>query len=155
VESLLPDSFEALEIVADVLPLGEVLRVHPFTRFVINFNVTRFVINFNVTTLVHRDAKDKEICVVFQISECTGGELCLVEPGLKIQLHNGDGVIFPSHKISHFNCHFVRERMSLVFHTDRSMDDWAANCNNWEHNIYFRSTRLRTFDPNDAVEDTI
>lgn len=143
IESLLPDTFEALEITADVLPLGEVLPVHPFTGF---------VINFNVATIVHRDAKDKEICVVFQLSQCTGGELCLVEPGLKIRLRNGDGVVFRSHKISHFNCHFVGERISLVFHTDRSMDDWATNRNNWEHNIYFRSSRSHISDPNEAVD---
>ena len=44
--------------------------------------------------------------------------------------------------------------MSLVFHTDRSMEDWAVDRNGWEHNIYFRSTRSYTGDPNDAVEAT-
>jgi hypothetical protein len=128
---------------ADILPLGETLPVHPFTGF---------VININVATTVHWDAKDKEICLVFQFSESTGGELCLVEPGLKIRLRNGDGVVFLSHKTSHFNCHFVGERISFVFQTDGSMDDWVRNRNDWEHNIHFRSSRSFSSDLTNTID---
>ena len=44
--------------------------------------------------------------------------LCLEELGIKLDLANGDVVIFPSQKISHFNTHFKGERVSIVFHTD-------------------------------------
>src|SRR5688500_17490844 len=119
-----------MEQTVDILPLGDPTSLHPFSSF---------VINFNVSTLVHKDFKDKEVCIVFQLSNCTGGELCLVEPGLVIKLRSGDGVIFRSHEISHFNLHFKGERVSLVFHTDRSMDNWSQDRNSWSHNIYMRT----------------
>ncbi|TEB38436.1 hypothetical protein FA13DRAFT_1604941, partial [Coprinellus micaceus] len=120
--TLLPDTFTVLEQSVDILPLGDSVLAHPFTGF---------VLNFNVSTVIHRDYQDKEICMVFQISDCEGGELCLVEPGLVFRLRNGDGVIFRSHQISHFNNHFIGRRMSLVFHTDKAMDGWVDDYNDW------------------------
>lgn len=127
---LFPDIVKILETVVDILPLGDSTSLHPFTSF---------VINFNVSTLVHRDYKDKEVCIVFQFSNCKGGELVLVEPGIVIRLRHGDGVIFRSAEISHFNLHYSGERVSMVFHTDNSMDDWARDRNSWIHNIYMRT----------------
>lgn len=111
--------------------------VHPFTGF---------VVNFNVTTLVHRDQKDKEVCIVFQFSDCEGGSLVLVEPGLVVHLRHGDGIIFRSHKISHFNLDFKGERVSLVFHSDRHMDDWLKDRNGWMHNTFMRTFRSTDTD---------
>ncbi|KAF9043139.1 hypothetical protein BJ165DRAFT_1322658, partial [Panaeolus papilionaceus] len=96
-KTLLPDVFSILEITVDAMPMGETLPMHPFTGF---------VVNLNVTTLIHKDKCDKEICLVFQISDCTGGELCLLEPGLVFRLRSGDGVVFRSNQVSHFNQHF-------------------------------------------------
>lgn len=127
---LFPDTVKILETIIDILPLGDAMPLHPFTSF---------VINFNVSTLVHRDYKDKEVCIVFQFSNCEGGELVLVEPGLVIRMRNGDGVIFRSAEISHFNLDYTGERVSMVFHTDNSMDDWAKDRNSWIHNIYMRT----------------
>ena len=78
-----------------------------------------FVLNLNVSVKVHRDAKDLLACLVLPISTFTGGELCLVEPGLVIPLRSGDLVVLPSHKISHFNLTYSSKRASLVDHTDR------------------------------------
>lgn len=134
-KTVLPDTFEILEQSVNIIPLGQRLPCHPFTGF---------VVNINVTTLVHRDWKDKKICLVLQFSDCEGGELCLVEPGIKCRFRNGDGIIFPSAEISHFNCHYKGQRISLVFHTDREMDRWNGegerSHNGWIDNIYMRPT---------------
>lgn len=126
-----------MEAQIEVLPLGDPTMVHPFTGF---------VINFNVTTLVHRDYKDKEVCIVFQFSDCVGGSLVLVEPGIVVHLRHGDGIIFRSHKISHLNLDFVGERVSLVFHSDRSMDNWLRDRNSWINNIFMRTFRSTDTD---------
>ncbi|KAF6748059.1 hypothetical protein DFP72DRAFT_1146906 [Ephemerocybe angulata] len=63
---LLPEEFKKLEAYIEVLPLGETSSMYPLTGF---------VVNINVVTIVHRDWKDKEICIVFQFSDddCIGG----------------------------------------------------------------------------------
>lgn len=65
-----------------------------------------------------------------------GGDLCFLETGIRLELKNGDMVIFPSAKISHFNMHFKGERASLVFHSDGSGDNWLENRNHWDHSIF-------------------
>jgi hypothetical protein len=102
-----------------------------------------FVINFNVCTKIHRDLNDKKLCIVMAISDdqCEGGDICFLEPGIRLQLICGDMVAFPSAKISHFNMNFRGERASLVLHSDSSGDNWVKNRNNWEHNIYMNVER--------------
>ncbi|RXW11399.1 hypothetical protein EST38_g14456, partial [Candolleomyces aberdarensis] len=139
-QTLIPDTFEVLQQSVDILPLGDSPLVYPFTGF---------VINFNVSTLVHRDFKDKEICLVFQISDCTGGELGMVEPGMAVRLRNCDGILFRSHKITHFNNDYEGKRLSLVLHTDRAMDKWEkGDYNGWGRNVNFRASRHVDADPN-------
>jgi predicted 2-oxoglutarate/Fe(II)-dependent dioxygenase YbiX len=118
----------------EILPCHEISPAYPFGGF---------VMNFNVSTLIHRDWKDLNLCMVIVISEnYQGGELALLEPGVLLELRNGDMVIFPSSKISHFNMHYSGERASLVFHTDSAAKSWIKDRNGWAKNIHFRSTVL-------------
>ena len=94
------------------------------------------MINFNVATKIHRD-KDRCICVVLVVSEdCSGGDLCLEELGIRFSLINGDLVAFPSQNISHFNTHFSGMRASIVFHTDADSESWISCRNHWQHSLY-------------------
>ncbi|TFK59485.1 hypothetical protein BDN72DRAFT_746041, partial [Pluteus cervinus] len=97
IETHLPAEYEELRKFIDVLPVNDISAASPFAGF---------VINLNVATHIHRDWQDQSICVVMVISECTGGELVLLEPGIVLNLRCGDMVVFPSSKISHFNTHF-------------------------------------------------
>jgi len=98
-----------------------------------------YVLNINVATKIHRDANDKDICLVIVISsDCEGGELCLMEPGLVLALRNGDAVVFPSCKISHFNQHYKGRRASLVLQSDRWLNGWLNDANGWDGNIHIR-----------------
>jgi len=112
--------------------------VLPGSGFSPAYPFSGFVINFNVCTRIHRDVNDKKLCVVMAISDdtCEGGDICFLEPGIRLQLLCGNIVLFPSRKISHFNMDFKGERASLVLHSDSSGDNWVKNRNNWEHNIY-------------------
>jgi hypothetical protein len=123
--------FDKLEYLVSLLPNCDTSPVHPFSGF---------VLNINVSTRIHRDWGDEDICLVLVISDCQGGELCLVEPGLVLKLYTGDFVIFKSADISHLNLHYVGKRVSLVFHTDKSGRGWAKDRNGWNHNIYMCST---------------
>lgn len=117
----------------EILPCHQNSPAYPFGGF---------VVNFNVSTLIHRDWKDLNLCMVIVISEdCVGGELALLEPGLVLDLQNGDMVLFPSGKISHFNMHYIGKRASLVFHSDSSSQSWIKDRNGWADNIYFRSSK--------------
>ncbi|KAJ3512047.1 hypothetical protein NMY22_g15453 [Coprinellus aureogranulatus] len=144
-KELLPDTYEILSEAVEVLPLSDTVPAHPFTGF---------VINFNVVTRIHRDFQDKDICLVFQFNskDLQGGELVLVEPGLVIRLMNGNGILFRSHKITHLNLDFVGERVSLVFHSDRAMDNWVETYNGWGHNSHFRLYHNVDFDPNEGEQ---
>ena len=52
-----------------------------------------FVININVCTQGHRDVKDM-LCLVLAIGEFEGGAIALYEPGLVLELGNGDWIVF-------------------------------------------------------------
>ena len=115
----------------EALPNGHTSPVHPFTGF---------VLNINVSTRIHRDWGDEDICLVLVLSDCSGGELCLKEPGVVLKMNTGDIIIFKSAEISHFNLHYAGKRASLVFHTDRAAKSWAKDRNGWQHNIHMLST---------------
>jgi len=100
---------------------------------------TGYVVNLNVTTKIYRDANNKDICLVIVVtSDCEGGELCLMEPGLVLALHNGDVIVFPSCKISHFNQHYKGCRASLVLQSDKWLNGWLKDGNGWDRNIHIR-----------------
>lgn len=107
---------------ADVLPGKESSPIYPFTSM---------VINLNVCTRAHRDCKDMDICVVIALGDFKGGELCLFEPGIVLELCPGDVIIFPSLRITHFNLHYIGKRASVVLNSDRDGEQWVENRNGW------------------------
>ena len=111
-----------MSVFADVLPGKAASPVHPFGGF---------VINLNVVTRCHRDVNDQSVCLIVVIGSHTGGELCLLEPGLVLRLRNGDIVIFPSGHITHFNLHYHGIRASMVLHSDRAGKFWANDRAGW------------------------
>lgn len=96
----------------------------------------------NVTTRIHRDRGDQDICLILVLSDCKGGDLCLMEPGLVLQLDHGDIVIFPSADISHFNLHYQGKRASVVFHSDRAGANWVKDRNGWKENSSMHTTSI-------------
>ncbi|KAF8869528.1 hypothetical protein CPB84DRAFT_1755006 [Gymnopilus junonius] len=130
-EALKPVFDWICELLETLLPASKLwcFSVYPFGSY---------VLNVNVSTRIHRDTGDQHICLVLVISDCVGGELVFKEPGLVLDLKNGDVVIFASKDISHFNQHFVGKRASLVFHTDSCSKGWVKDANGWLHNICFR-----------------
>lgn len=101
---------------------------------------TGFVINFNVSTGIHRDIQDESMCLVVVVEDCEGGELCLQEPGLVVNLKCGDFIVFRSVHFTHFNLHFVGRRISIVFHSDVHFKSWVENRNGWGDNKHFSSS---------------
>jgi hypothetical protein len=90
------------------------------------------VLNLGVATDGHRDVGDKRLCVVIPFGEWDGGELCLFEAGIVVQMKAWDFIVFPSADITHFNLHFSGRRASVVLHSDKSMEDWKKERNGWE-----------------------
>jgi len=80
------------------------------------------------------------LCAVLAITDnaAEGGDLCFMEPGIRLELRSGDLVVFPSHRLSHFNLHYKGERVSLVFHTDAAGLQWALTRNNWGGSKYIK-----------------
>ena len=123
-----PKYHAALTMSAEItLPKAQHSPAQPFAGF---------VVNINVLTNVHRDP-DYVACLVVVIGEFEGGELVLYEPGIVLQLKNGDVVLFPSSKISHLNLHYRGIRASLVLHTDRSAPMHEENLHGWKGSYYF------------------
>lgn len=92
------------------------------------------VLNFNVTTRLHRDKEDQDLCMILVLSDCVGGGLGIVEPGVLADLENGDMMAFASADITHFNLDFKGKRVSMVFHSDRSGKGWVKDLNGWRCN---------------------
>lgn len=122
----LPDVYKELDLYCEILPLGGDSPSRPFSGV---------VVNISVSTNGHRDASDKLICTVIPFGNWEGGEVCLYELGLVIQLKAGDILIFPSSNITHFNLHFVGLRGSLVLHSDVQGDHWVKDFNGWESSM--------------------
>lgn len=131
-KEVLPEDFDVIAQFADVLPAGGFSPAYPFTGF---------VINLNVTTKLHRDTGDLNFCLVMVISEdCTGGDLCFLEPGIRLELGHGDIVLFRSKELSHYNMHFRGKRASIVFHSEAAGQEWVNSRNKWKGSIYMNHT---------------
>jgi hypothetical protein len=112
-------------------------RAIQFEEAAPSYPYTGFVINLDVMTQAHRDHKALKGCIVMAFGDFRGGELVLYEPGLVVELKNGDMIVFPSEKITHFNLHFEGRRGSVVFHSDVENDEYQKDFNGWDGNIHF------------------
>lgn len=121
-----PGSYETLQIFCELLPLNHRPRTFPFPGW---------VLNINVCTDGHKDTNDAEICVVIPGGPFRGGELVLHEAGLVLELVEGDILVFPSWKITHFNLHFEGSRLSIVLHSDKEVSSWNKDRNGWSGHI--------------------
>lgn len=106
----LREEYEHLCLFADRLTFKEQSAAYPFAGY---------VLNINVCTKIHQDLMDAKICVVIALGDFEGGELVLEEPGIVINLKNGEGVAFNSRRITHLNLLYRGTRMSLVLHSDK------------------------------------
>lgn len=120
--------FEEVIANIDIIPLHDQSLASPFPCL---------VLNFNVVTILHKDQGDYRGCIVVVLGQHTGGELCLAEPRLVLQLKHGDWVVFPSQDISHFNLHYKGRRASLVMHSDKSGLSYQKDGNGWDGNKYY------------------
>ena len=127
IRDILPDTYHQLELVAEVMPGGQISSQHPFTGM---------VVNINAHTLGHRDGKDFLLCIVIPLGNFVGAELCLYEPGLVFPLQNGDLFGFRSFDITHFNLPYTGQRGSIVLHSDIDALTWLKDINNWSHSDY-------------------
>ncbi|KAG2747734.1 hypothetical protein P692DRAFT_20737377, partial [Suillus brevipes Sb2] len=98
------------------------------------------VFNINVATKGHRDSGDLDLCLVLPIGNFEGGFLAMKEPGLVVELLQGDFIVFQSARVTHFNTHYQGKRASMVLHTDKEIQHWARYHNGWGDN-----TTLTTF----------
>ncbi|KIM74023.1 hypothetical protein PILCRDRAFT_14754 [Piloderma croceum F 1598] len=119
----LPDAFDQLRVFCEILPLNHMPVTYPFPGF---------VLNIRVCTDAHVDANDNTICVVIPFGTYKGGELVLYEAGLVLEIQEGDILIFPSHRLTHFNLHFIGVRGSIVMHSDKEVNAWNVNRNGWD-----------------------
>lgn len=113
-----------------MLPYNEFSPFYPFGGV---------VLNFNVVTSCHEDPQDEGVCLLLILSEGKGGALGLVQPGIRVDLENGDLFAFRSADITHFNLDYQGKRVSMVFHSDRFARAWVADLNGWKENISLRS----------------
>jgi len=126
-EDILPEKSVQLSKWIDQLPYNDNSPAYPFSGV---------VVNANVATRGHRDPGDDEICMIITIAQCTGGAIVLYELGLIIVTRSGDGVIFRSTDLTHFNLDFNGLRASLVLHSDKAGNRWDKNANGWIHNDF-------------------
>lgn len=128
IKQRLPEHFESLSEVYEALPFEPMFAPpYPFSKL---------VVNTGAQTEGHTDPKDDGLCVVIPFGEWEGGELCLYQPGLVLELQPGDVVAFPSDRIAHFNLEISGRRGSLVMATDKDNRGWMENKNHWGHAIH-------------------
>ncbi|KAJ8584819.1 hypothetical protein M405DRAFT_717716, partial [Rhizopogon salebrosus TDB-379] len=93
----LPAEYQVLAEVTTELPCNDGSPVHPFLSL---------VFNLNAFTKGHRDSGDLDLCLVLPIGKFQGGAIALKEPGLVVELQQGDFIAFQSGKVTHFNTHY-------------------------------------------------
>ncbi|KAF4586308.1 hypothetical protein EYR38_010583 [Pleurotus pulmonarius] len=104
-QTLLPKEYNIEKIFAEFLPGDEVSPVFPFSGV---------VVNLNVQTIEHCDGMDTLMCLVLAIGSFRDGDICLREAGLRLQLRNGDWLVFDSKNITHFNMPYVVTRSNTA-----------------------------------------
>jgi hypothetical protein len=129
-ERYLPEEYQVLVELVSLLPGNPGSAVSPFLSL---------VVNLNVCTEAHRDAKDKDLCLVLAIGDFKGGALCLLEPGLVLELMSGDIAVFRSAEVTHFNLHYAGKRASLVLSSDREFQKWQASYNQWKGHAHMNT----------------
>jgi hypothetical protein len=122
----LPSSFDQLRVFCEILPLSHHPTTYPFPGY---------VLNIQACTEAHIDANDTEVCIIVPFGQYKGGELVLYEAGLVLELKEGDILVFPSHRLTHFNLHFTGIRGSVVMHSDKEVKSWNANRNGWDNHM--------------------
>lgn len=92
------------------------------------------VVNVQPATRGHRDCSDMldSICLVLALGNYAGGELCLYEAGVVLELNHGSFVAIRSKRDVHFNLDFSGQRLSFVFTSDQSLKRWKDKRNGWE-----------------------
>ena len=131
IKGVLPEEHEELELLVEALPLCDRPPSHPFAGI---------VLDINIITKAHRDGMDDVICLVIPVGHWTGGELCLHEPGICLELSQGDIVIFRSREITHFNLRYDGYRASIVLHSDKHLKSWHHDRNGFHKFVYSDDT---------------
>ncbi|KAF6752555.1 hypothetical protein DFP72DRAFT_904088 [Ephemerocybe angulata] len=121
-QATLPDDCQITGGYVDLLPGQQNVACYPFPCL---------VVNFNVATRLHRDVGDDNFCITVGFMEGSGGDLCLMEPGIVCKSRPGDVFAFRSSRMSHFNLDYVGKRISMVFHTDKAGAYWVKDRNGW------------------------
>jgi hypothetical protein len=109
----LPAEFDELEETASAVPMFHKHHAYPFTGF---------VVNVSCRSEVHKDAKDRCMCVVIPIGQYDRGELVIEELGLVVDLRPGQFLAFKSKYLTHYNLDFEGRRVSIVLQTDEDID---------------------------------
>ncbi|KAF5362817.1 hypothetical protein D9757_014261 [Collybiopsis confluens] len=122
-----PEELKYLHANVDIFPINDTSPVKPFTSF---------VLNINVETIAHRDRGDNFLCIVLDLGEHSGGELCLQEAKISLELCHGDWVAFSSKRYTHFNMRYDGTRCSLVIHSDSSGESYQRDGHGWNGNEY-------------------
>lgn len=122
----LPKEYAHLSVFCEMLPMNQCPPTFPFPGF---------VLNIQVCTQAHTDTNDDLLCIVIPFGDCQGGELVLHEAGLVLELKEGDILIFPSSKLTHYNLHFQGVRGSYVMHSDKEVRSWTDDLNGWGNKI--------------------
>ncbi|KAJ3783566.1 hypothetical protein GGU10DRAFT_273265, partial [Lentinula aff. detonsa] len=127
VRSEFPEELKDVMANVDIFPLNDSSPISPFTSF---------VLNINVETGAHRDDGDCGLCLILALGHHTGGELCLYEPRIMLNLVHGDWVAFDSKSITHFNMKYTGIRCSAVIHSDKTGIAHQKDGNGWDGNNY-------------------
>jgi len=101
----------------------------------VSYPFTNFILNLGAETDGHIDPMDDGLCAVIPFGNWKGGELCLSQLGLVLQLQPGDVVLFPSNQIAHFNLRMSGQRGSIVLSTDKTLKSWVNNKNEWDDHV--------------------
>ena len=125
--TLLPDVHRNLSDVGDIHPMMPNKLGEPFSGA---------VLNINVASLLHRDGKDEDGCILLPMGPFGGGELGLLEARLVLELRHADWIFFLSGWMTHFNLAYEGIRFSFVLHSDQSGVGFMKDGNGWDAAIH-------------------
>ena len=105
----------------------EIIKNHLHMNFLGAF--TMVAITNGVSDILHTDRDDGGLTWVLPIGEWEGGDLCIPQLGMRVELKAGDAITFHANFLAHFNSQLITgNRLVLTCFTDRNM-----LCNSMKH----------------------
>lgn len=82
---------------------------------------TTIAVTNGVSNVPHVDRNDGGLTWVIPLGKWEGGDLCIPQEGIKVEVRPGDAIAFQANFLAHFCSQLTGDRLALICFTDRNI----------------------------------